>query len=87
MRLHDSLRFDAIQESLGNEANKNIQVKRDIKRPRLVEGFSDGNKDLQGLFKLAIEHDKLLYIYIPADGRSGDTIMSLVRHGLKNIHI
>lgn len=29
----------------------------------------------EGIFKLATEHDKLPCIYIPADGRSADTII------------
>lgn len=64
-----------------------MRVKRDINRPRRDDGPGDGYTFQGGFFKLAIEHDKLVYIYIPADGRSADTIMSLVRHRLKNIHI
>lgn len=56
-----------------------MQVKRDITRPRRDDRSRPNTIILifhrEGIFKLATEHDKLLYIYIPADGRSPDTII------------
>lgn len=87
MRLHDSSRFDTIRESLGNEANKKYTGQKRYQAAAMEWRARYENTSRSGIFKLATEPDKLGYIYIPADGRSADTIMSLVRHRLKNIHI
>lgn len=52
-----------------------MRVKRDIKRPYLVDRVGYENAPRRRIFKLATDNDKLLYIYIPADGRSADTII------------
>lgn len=56
-----------------------MRVKRDITRPRRDDRTRPNSIILilhrEGIFKLATEHDKLVYIYIPADGRSADIII------------
>lgn len=52
-----------------------MRVKRDIKQLYWVDRASYEYAPRWGIFKLATDNDKLLYIYIPADGRSADTII------------